>query len=926
MIIKCKMCGGDIEFASGATYGVCSYCSSTSTIPKSDDESKLILYNRANHFRRQGEFDKAVAAYERLLEQDDTDAEAHWGAVLSRYGIEYVEDPVTKKRIPTCHRLQLTSILADEDYKAAVKYAPDAESRRLYTEQGTQIAVIQKGILTISATEKPYDVFICYKETDEHGRRTHDSQWAQEIYYGLTDQGYKVFFSRITLEDKLGQQYEPYIFAALNSARVMVVVGSKPEYFNAVWVRNEWSRFLTLMKADRSRLLIPCYRGMDPYDLPEELSTLQSQDMSKIGFMQDLIRGIKKVLNAYKTSEQPQPLPQAPRTPVMPLAAPGITNLMKRVHLFLEDGDFKSASDYLNRILDMDPENSAAYAAKLCVAFGLHKEADLAKLTFRFENHPDWKKVVRFASQQQLNVYEDYLDQVNTRISHQINDFEYDCAMEMAVNPNADPEKLRNELNAYIDSCNKYDGNKPNGSRRPNSEQNEALFEQALQSDNPEKLSSDHLTAAASMFESIGDDNAVSRATECRKLIDIINKKKTYDAAVSAYNNALNYNKGKEKISAFERTAQVFQSISGYKDADEMSQRCFGKAEDVRCSLYNEALDTMKYAGFSSEKWRMAKQMLDDSALNNYRDVEQLRTKAAEQYDICSARDRQQKESEQREADNAKRSKKWGLVFFALLIIAVIIIYYNQNVQKTSTGNKSPAATVVSRTATPKTTARSSTVKASTAATAAPKDKYSVGTYMKFGTYVQAKSSVKKEPIEWLILKRDGQKVLIISRYALNCKQYNASLESTSWETCSLRKMLNIDFLNSAFTSSEQKSILTTTVDNSSIQNAGRNGGNNTQDKLFLLSYKEATSLFENNEARKCLPTGYSLQQGAATYDSMLLNGKPTCWWWLRSPGSAPSKAAVIYGSEADYEADVTSIYGCVRPAMWIDLKSAGFI
>ena len=79
---------------------------------------------------------------------------------------------------------------------------------------------------------------------------------------------------------------------------VMVVVGTKSEYFNAVWVKNEWSRFLAMMRKDRSKLLLPCYRDMDPYDLPEQLSVLQSYDMAKIGFMQDLIRGIKKIVTA----------------------------------------------------------------------------------------------------------------------------------------------------------------------------------------------------------------------------------------------------------------------------------------------------------------------------------------------------------------------------------------------------------------------------------------------------------------------------------------------------------------------------------------------------------------------------------------------------------------------------------------------------
>ena len=364
MIIKCKMCGGDIEFTPGETYGTCAYCGSTSTIPKAEDEQKLNRYNRANHFRRQCEFDKALAAYEKLLEQDDTDAEAHWGAVISRYGIEYVEDPATGRRVPTCHRVQVASILADADYLAALENAPDAESRRLYEAQAAEIAEIQRGILAISANEKPYDVFICYKETDENGQRTWDSQWAQEVYYGLTEQGYKVFFSRITLEDKLGQQYEPYIFAALNSARVMVVIGSRPEHFGAVWVKNEWSRYLALMAKDRKRLLIPCYRGMDPYDLPEELSALQSQDMSKIGFMQDLLRGIRKVLDAEKKPEQPQVIVQQAAPVAAPAADANLTALLKRGNMALADGEWRNADEFFEKALNLDAEAAEAYMGK----------------------------------------------------------------------------------------------------------------------------------------------------------------------------------------------------------------------------------------------------------------------------------------------------------------------------------------------------------------------------------------------------------------------------------------------------------------------------------------------------------------------------------------------------------------------------------
>lgn len=407
MIIKCKMCGGDIQFIPGDTNGQCDHCGCTTTFPKLPDEQRANLFNRANHFRRQCEFDKAMAAYEHILEDDDTDAEAHWGIVLSKFGIEYVEDPVTHERIPTCHRAQVISILSDEDYQNALKYAPDTYSREIYEKEAKRIAEIQKGILAISSQEKPYDVFICYKETDDNGSRTKDSALAQEIYYQLTNEGYKVFFSRITLEDKLGQEYEPYIFAALNSAKVMLVVGTRPEFFNAVWVKNEWNRYLALMKNDRNRVLIPCYRDMDPYDLPEELSSLQSQDMGKIGFMQDIIHGVKKILGADKQG--------APNVTVQPVG-PGIVSLHKRAVLFLEDNDWDSATEYFDRILDIDPEYAPAYIGKVQVKNKVRREADLARCREPISTDPDFQKAMRFADEKQKVIYNGYNRAILDRI------------------------------------------------------------------------------------------------------------------------------------------------------------------------------------------------------------------------------------------------------------------------------------------------------------------------------------------------------------------------------------------------------------------------------------------------------------------------------------------------------------------------------
>ena len=216
-IIKCKMCGGDLNLVEGASTAECEFCGSVQTIPKGDDEKNLTLFARANRLRAACEFDKAAGIYEAIVADFPEEAEAYWGLVLCKYGIEYVDDPGTAKKIPTCHRSSFESVMEDSDFEQALENA-DSTARRVYRDEAKQIEDIRKGIIAVSANEEPYDIFICYKETAENGDRTLDSVLAQDVYDALTDKGYRVFFSRITLEDKLGMEYEPYIFAALNSA------------------------------------------------------------------------------------------------------------------------------------------------------------------------------------------------------------------------------------------------------------------------------------------------------------------------------------------------------------------------------------------------------------------------------------------------------------------------------------------------------------------------------------------------------------------------------------------------------------------------------------------------------------------------------------------------------------------------------------
>ena len=305
-ILKCKMCGGDIEVKQEIQVGTCLYCGSVMTLPRIDSDKKARLFNRANQYRLNCEFDKAYQAYQTIVAEDEQEAEAYWGMILSDYGVEYVKDPKTGKRIPTCHRTKVQSITSSENYKQALQYA-DAERKFLYQDEAEVIDKLQKNTIAVSAKEEPYDVFICYKETDENnGERTKDSVLAQQLYDALQEKGVRTFFSRISLEEKVGQNYEPFIYAALKSAKVMVLVTTSSDHCNAIWVKNEWMRFVQFMEDDINKSIIPACYEMSPYELPDELTAYQAQDLGKVGAIQDLVYGITKLLgrNNRETNNQ----------------------------------------------------------------------------------------------------------------------------------------------------------------------------------------------------------------------------------------------------------------------------------------------------------------------------------------------------------------------------------------------------------------------------------------------------------------------------------------------------------------------------------------------------------------------------------------------------------------------------------------------
>ena len=796
-VFKCKMCGGNLGPEDGSGIAVCEYCGTQQTLSKSEDEIVKNLYNRANSLRLQCEFDRAEEIYEKILEIDQTEAEAHWGLVLCAYGIEYVEEPGTFRRIPTCHRMSYEAVMASADYLAAVEYG-DAVQCEIYKKEAEAIDKIQRSILDIVKTEEPFDVFICYKETGKDGRRTEDSVIAGAIYDQLTKEGLKVFFAAVTLENRLGEEYEPYIFAALHSARVMLAIGTRPEHLQAVWVKNEWSRYLKLLKTDPSRLLIPCYRDMDAYELPEELSHLQAQDLSKIGAVQDLIRGIRKVVWA-DDAKAGQRANGRKETVVIQESGGTAKSLLKRAFLFLEDKDWDNADRYCEKVLDQEPENAMAYVGKLMAELRVSRQEGLVEVEIPFEDHNNYRKAIRFADDelraalQSYNVgirerneterktllYEEAcvrLKEASTEkecieVSKAFQALEdFDFAEEMAQECLDKAEKIQSErYHKAVDMMNQAD----------------TMMNQSEKEDTYKKY-----TAAEELFATLqGFRDADQLNEKCKEQTAILRKERIYESAKEAMHQA------KDEYD-FARVISKLQQISGWKDVDERLETCRRLEGQLRkkakrkqkiismliiaaimggvaCFVYymvivpeqryNAAVSLMEEGDYE-EAYEILKEM---NEFLSYKDSDVKQQKIEEIFEQRESEKAQkiQRLQEQKEAEEAKRIQEQKESEEAIRL----------QEQKES-----------------------------------GEAKRDIGSIVKFGSYEQDNNKDNgTEEIEWIVLTKYEGLLLLISKYCLDSMMYNSSdIHNSNWADSEIKKWLNSNFLIEAFNVEERKWIV----------------------------------------------------------------------------------------------------------------------
>lgn len=287
-IFKCPCCNGEMEII-GDGLGQCIYCDSKHPLPKSY-ENQL---NRANKLRQEEmRFDEALELYKEIVSEAPDELEAHWGAVLCRFGIEYVEDG-PKKFKPTCHRTIETSIFEDVDYRMIMERA-GGQQKEIYGGQARQIDAIQKKILAFQTNAEPYDIFLSLKVTDDSGSKTVEREIAMRLYDQLSDK-YRVFFSEVSLKSEYaGEDYEAVIYSALRSSKVMILIAENVANMKAKWVRNEWSRYNRMGKEDKEKKIICLVRKemIDEDGFPIEFAAKEHLFIGDIGYETDLLHNI----------------------------------------------------------------------------------------------------------------------------------------------------------------------------------------------------------------------------------------------------------------------------------------------------------------------------------------------------------------------------------------------------------------------------------------------------------------------------------------------------------------------------------------------------------------------------------------------------------------------------------------------------------
>ena len=290
MKFNCKYCGATNDVYEN--YSTCPKCRHRYLVPKKRDEKFIRAFERGDFFLRKHYFEKAFSIFENLLKDgNENDPAILWSLMLAQFGVGYeMENGKEKLYI---HKLQFSPLKAPGTFHfKAMASAESILQKHLMEEETEKIVDAFREEMNSTRLQPPYDVYITCREKGFSGKESMEHKMAVKLYNALTKLGYTVFSPEVTNEDMSHGQREPLVFAATNMAKVMIVLGSKPEAFTDVWVKSAWTRFLEVLNRGAKKQIIPCYMNIEAYELPDQLFPFKSFDFSKEGALEAIVKEV----------------------------------------------------------------------------------------------------------------------------------------------------------------------------------------------------------------------------------------------------------------------------------------------------------------------------------------------------------------------------------------------------------------------------------------------------------------------------------------------------------------------------------------------------------------------------------------------------------------------------------------------------------
>ncbi len=399
---KCVICGAELE-SIGRGMGECPSCRFRQSMPTISSH-KL---ERANKFRRdEHDFEKALQLYEEVTKESPEEADAFWGAAICKYKVDFVNDD-DNNAFPTFYQKNRFRFSGMPEFKAACDNADD-EQKSFYQSCAQKIDASHRKVIDVFDRENFSTEIYIRCCTDENNIPSEELRKdADMLASKLRDKDYRVFFPNPESFDiKPGTpQYEAYAHNALSSAKVMLIIGNKPEQFTNKWLKNEWTRFSVLHKGSKQCMILPIVFDMDPYDLPMELQSTQAVNWHSAEALETVLETVDKAMGRYIEQSTKKQIEQI-NDLIDAKDKEEINSLYNRALKMIDGGNPIPVEKLIRQILEIDPEYHKAYWLRLCLKMNTTPQK-LQYLRLDISNHPDYISAIHYADSEALKHYED---------------------------------------------------------------------------------------------------------------------------------------------------------------------------------------------------------------------------------------------------------------------------------------------------------------------------------------------------------------------------------------------------------------------------------------------------------------------------------------------------------------------------------------